>query len=518
MKTTKIIVSLIALIPLLFTTCTDDYLDTKPTSSVSTETIFQDTKSAKMAVNGMARLMVSQYDGFGQTFCGEGSIKFIFGEYMGENFSRPNLSSGGYKHMNGSYLNSNTSTYTKYPWAYYYMIIGNANMLLANIDKAEGEETERQFLKAQALSYRAYCYAQLIQFYCSRWVDSNNGTAVANLKDGLILRTEENMNVKDIALVSSGEIYKQIYADLDQAIKLFSESGMKRNNVWEPNINVAYAIYARTAITKQDYNTAAKMAAKAREGHPLMSNEEYTSGFSTDNKEWIWGSYGGDEQTLYYYGFHSYMAYDANTSVVRSNPICMSKTLYEQIPATDIRKSMFLDPEDNSYSQTVGTVNKEFAAIVRGKHPTMIKSHQIAAYHSFKFSINGSIGVGYINHFRSAEMMLIEAEANYFSGDEAGAKNLLTQLTRDSKRDKAYECTATGDDLLKEIKFYRAVELWGEGFDWFDKKRYKESIIRLSFKDGGNFGSSTGVTIDPDYQNNWIYVTPLIESENNNEL
>lgn len=518
MKTTIKLVILMALTPFLFSACADDYLNTIPTASTSTETVFQDTKAAKMAVNGMARLMVNQYNGFSQVFCGEGTIKFICGEYMGENFSRPNMSSGSYDLMNGSLLDRNTSNYIKFPWSYYYMLIGNANMIIANIDNAAGEEAERKFIKAQALSYRAYCYAQLVQFYCYRWADSNEGTSVTNLQDGLIYRTEENMDVKDIALVSSGEIYKLIYADLDQAINLFSESGIKRNDVWEPNINVAFAIYARAAITKQDYSKARDMANKARAGYPLMNNAEYTSGFSKDNEEWIWGSYGGDEQTLHFYGFHSYMAYDANTSVVRSYPVCMSKTLYERIPSTDIRKKMFLDPGDNSYSQTVGTVNKEFAEIVRSEHPTMLKSHQVAAYHSFKFSIGGSIGVGYINHFRSSEMLLIEAEASYFSGDEAEAQKLLNQLTRDSKRDEAYNCTATGEDLLKEIKFYRAVELWGEGFDWLDKKRYNEPIVRLSFKDGGNFGSSTAVKREVDYKNKWTYVTPLVESENNNEL
>lgn len=518
MKSIRNIISIAATAVALLTACSDDYLDTLPTSSTSTETIFQDTEGAKMAINGMAKLMVSQYSGFGQTFCGEGTIKYLFGEYMGENFSRPGLASGWYTMMNGTLIDSNTSSYNKYPWFYYYMIIGNANTFLANIDRAGGTDNDKNFLKAQALSYRAYCYTQLVQFYCQRWVDSNGGTSVTNLKDGLVLRTENNMDQKDIALVSSGEIYKQIYADLDQAIGLFNESGLTRNNVWEIDANVAQAIYARAAITRQDYPKAAEMAAKARNGYKLMSNDDYFSGFSSDNSEWIWGSYGGDEQTLYYYGFHSYMAYDANTSVMRSYPVCISKTLYDRIPDTDVRKNLFLDPGDDSFNKLNGIVSKELANKVRSEHPTMRTSHQVAAYMSFKFSINGSIGVGYIPHFRAAEMYLIEAEAKHFLGDDSGAQTLMNELVRDSKRDETYSCTATGEALLKEIKFYRAVELWGEGFDWFDKKRYNEPIIRLSFDDGGSFATPTAVNRPVDHKNNWTYVTPLIESENNEEL
>ena len=91
-------------------------------------------------------------------------------------------------------------------------------------------------------------------------------------------------------------------------------------------------------------------------------------------------------------------------------------------------------------------------------------------------------------------------------------------MTRDSGRDAEYECTATGADLLKEIKFYRAVELWGEGFDWFDKKRYNEPIVRLALGNGGNFGSAVAGTRAVDYGNRWTFVTPLIEKENNKAL
>lgn len=515
---TKVFYILTAISLFLYTSCSEDYLDTYPTASTSTETVFQSTDAAKMAINGMAKLMVSQYGEFGQTFCGEGTIKFLFGEYTGENFSRPAQASGWYTVMNGTYHENSTISYNKYVWFYYYMLIGNANTFIANIDKAEGTEAERDFLKAQALTYRAYCYTQLVQFYCYRWADSNNGTSVTNRLDGLILRTEANMDQKDIALVSSGEIYKQIYADLDQAISLYTSSGLTRSNVWEPDITVAYATYARAAITRQDYSTAETMAPKARNGYKLMSNTDYASGFSKANQEWIWGSYGGDDQTLYYYGFHSYMAYDANTSVIRSYPVCISKTLYDKIPSTDIRKGMFLDPGTDNYNKETAVVSTSLASTVRKAHPTMLSSHNVAAYMSFKFSIEGSRGVGYINHFRASEMYLIEAEAKFFKGDESGAQSIMNQLIRDSKRDEKYECKTTGSSLLNEIKFYRAVELWGEGFDWLDKKRYNDPIVRLSLKEGGSFGTAAAVNRAVDYKNKWTYVTPLIESENNDAL
>ena len=515
MKNIIILVNFVLLFSVCFTACSDDYLNTLPTASTSTATAFETTENAKMALNGIARLMVMQHLTT-QTHCGEGTIKFLHGEYTGENFSRPALS-GWVALFNSTFHESTTSIYAYYPWYYYYMLIGNVNTFLANIDNATGPDAEKQFLKAQALTYRAYCYTMLVQFYCYRWDDSNNGTSMTRTMDGLVIRTEENMNEMNVPLSSSGEVYKQIYDDLDDAISLYEASGLSRTKVWEPNINVAYATYARAAITRQDYAKATEMATKARTGHNLMTNAQYISGFSEPNSEWIWGSYGGEDQTLFFYGFHSYMAYDANTSINRGNPVCISKTLYDKIPATDIRRDMYLDPETVTQSAVGQITDATFVAGVRARFPNLRTDHLIWAYMSFKFSIGrDAIGVGYINHFRSAEMILIEAEARHFQGQTTEPQALLNALVRDSGRDPDYTCTATGADLLSEIKMYRAIELWGEGFDWLDKKRWNEPIVRVHFPNGNML---TAVINRPvDYGNRWTFVTPLIERENNKAI
>lgn len=56
-----------------------------------------------------------------------------------------------------------------------------------------------------------------------------------------------------------------------------------------------------------------------------------------------------------------------------------------------------------------------------------------------------------------------------------------------SGRDPQYTCTATGEDLLKEIKMYRRLELWGEGFSWYDCKRWGDPVVRPSIAEGGNY-------------------------------
>ena len=156
----------ISLIVLLLPTCADDYLDTLPTESIGTPTVFESTENAKLAINGIAKLMTIQYLG-SQGFNGEGTIKMYYGNYTGSNFVV--ALSGWANVINGLFLENVTSSYDYYPWFYYYMLIGNANNVIVNIDEATGPESDKSYIKAQALTYRAYGYMMLAQLYSYRW-------------------------------------------------------------------------------------------------------------------------------------------------------------------------------------------------------------------------------------------------------------------------------------------------------------------------------------------------------------
>jgi len=507
MKKINILIWSLAVVFLLGA-CDEDYLETEPTAATATTTIFETTESATLAINGLSKMMTRQYLS-SQGFNGEGTIKMYYGNYTGNHFY-VNLS-GWQNIINSNRHEDVSSLYLYYPWYYYYKLIGNANSVIAYIDDVSGTEADRQFIKAQALTFRAYSFFMLSQLYSKRWMDSGNGSS-----DGIVLRTD--LSTGDMALSTLAETYAQIYSDLDDAIELYTASGNTRDTNYDPDISVAYAIYARAAITRQDYETAAEMAAKARADYPLMSTNYYKAGFYTPTSEWIWSSYGASDETLYYYSYFAYIAYNSNAGNVRNYPKCMSKELYEKIPETDIRRDLFLDPEDYSYSTTTGQADSELKAVAFEKYPDLYSTAKAFAYMQFKIKAEDLPGVGNLNHFRSSEMYLIEAEAAYFLDDEEGAQTALNTLTRDSGRDPNYECTATGDDLLEEIKFYRAVELWGEGFDWFDLKRWGDSVERKSYADGGNFLSVLAVSYGPEEKNEWTWEIPLKETDYNEAI
>ncbi|MDD4107819.1 MAG: RagB/SusD family nutrient uptake outer membrane protein [Prolixibacteraceae bacterium] len=489
----------------LVSSCSKDYLDTKPTASTTTSTIFQTVDNISLAINGMCKLMTMQYLS-SQGFNGEGTIKMYYGNYPGNHL---NLNLPGWSVIiNGEYREMVASIYVYYPWYYYYRIIGNANSIIVNVDNAEGSQADKDFVKAQALTFRAYSYLMLSQLYCARWSDSNNGAS-----SGLVLRLDESTG--EMPLSTLGQVYTQIYKDLDDAIALYSSSGNTREYIYEPDISVAYAVYARAAITRKDYPKAASMAVNARSGYPLMSPSDYTAGFSAPTSEWIWGSFGGSDEQLYYYSFLAYIAYNSNASIVRLYPKCISKELFDKVPATDIRKSLYLDPAGLTYNQSTGQAGSTLKAKAFQLFPDLYSTSSAYAYMQFKFKAADLPGVGYMSHFRSSEMYLIEAEARYFQNDIPGTQLVLNSLNGDSGRDPSYVCTKTGTELLGEIKTYRALELWGEGFDWFDLKRWGDSVIRKSFANGGNFISVLAINQGPEAGNNWIWKIPLRETDYN---
>ena len=505
----------------LASACNKAYLETSPESSVSPATIFGTTENCQLAINGMAKMMTSQYLST-QGLNGEGTIKTWYGNF-GNDLQRCNQT-GWAALWNHTYNEMVNSTYLIYPWYYYYKIIGNANMVIKNVDDAEGPEAERKFYKAQALVFRAHAYTMLMQLYAYRWQDSNNGAG-----PGVILRLtpdpDEDPEVGyDMPLSTQAECYKQIYDDCDEAIRLFNESGITRakTDFFLPDAQVAFAVKTRAALVREDWNTVAACAPEARKGHPLMTKAQYMEdGFTVlpgnTNDEWIWGVYEAEDQTIYYYSFFAYQGSNASSSMQRTYPLAISKELYDQIPTTDVRRALWLEPtaeEAKELNAAGRSTGKLYTRAFKEFGDKLYSTSLVYQYMQFKFQCNFYPGGGSFNIYRSAEMILSEAEALcHLGGQDAKVQSLLKELNKNL--DPSYDCTHTGAELLTEVKLYRRVDLWGEGFDWYDYKRWNEPIVRKSSKQGGNFNDAFAVTIKVEDGNRWTWKIPQREIDYN---
>ena len=325
-------------------------------------------------------------------------------------------------------------------------------------------------------------------------------------------------------LSTLAQTYEQIYKDLDEAISLFQASGLDRSAVFGsstvcfPNLNVAYGVYARAALNREDYSKASEMA------------------FCNPTSEWIWGSYNDAAETLYYWSFQTTMAYNGYYASVGYN-IAASRELIDAIPDSDIRKGLFLhsgtflsegQKVEDVIETTYGSFNVETEAGVAAAEKannyaasvcTYTPAETIEPYGALKFAALGMPGIGCIPFIRSSEMLLIEAEAAYQTGDITSAQNDLIELNQTSGRDPEYTCTKTGEDLWNEIILYRRLELWGEGHSWFDCKRWGRPVQRKGITEGGNFHASIAGTYGADPNSSfWKWVLPSRETDYNSGL
>lgn len=524
--------------------CSSDYLETAPNDAISTSTAFSTTDNCALAVNGLARMMTTQYLS-SQGMNGEGTMKNWYNTFNGNDSQKCNQTGWSSLWNNlASYKASKTTSYNYYIWFYYYKLIGNANQIIENVDNAQGSDAEKQFIKAQALVYRAYSYYNLVTMYSKRWCDSNNGAS-----DGVVLRLkatnpDDDLNQK---LATLGETYTQIYKDLDEAIELFGKSGKKSSEFYLPGLEAAYAVKARAALYREDWQTAADCAAKARNGHALMGPSTYAAGFNEKNDEWIWGVYEAEDQTLYYYSYYAYIGSNASSSVCRGYPCAISKELIDQIPATDVRRDLFLVPQTDTefkemnsagrtqkgtmFQRAKGTLTGDAAdakVSITGEKTNDFYSTKIYGtsyifgYMQFKLRATFMPGGGSFNLFRAAEMYYIEAEADCHLNKDAEAQKLLAEVVK--PYDSSYSCTKTGADLLEEVKLYRRFDLFGEGYDWTDCKRWKKDINRkkLDTSKGlaspGSFHSTFAITIKATDEDRWMWAIPNKECDYNDQI
>lgn len=526
---------------MLVSSCAGDYLDTAPTDSTGATDAVGTTANAMKALNGIAKIMTTQHSYFGGGFAGENNIMIQYESYPSENYNYNYYASGWSPIFNQEFHTRTNSIYDAYAWYYYYTIAGNANTILANIDNAEGTEVERNFVKASALTFRAYAFEKLVHYYCWRWQDSNNGAS-----QGIVLRLDESTGGQGYATLA--ETYAQIYKDLDEAIMLFEQSGMDRNasQVWMPNINVAHAIYARAALTKQDYTKALTEAKLARQNYPLMSNAEYHAGFCNPTSEWIFGSFGSAQENNWYWSYGTQYAcngYYANAAGAANGAGSIGRELINRIPNDDARKALFLTEDkfpgynfndgsamDLGYGilgmgddeKKADALWEEAAAYCQKMAVSGLEAPYQAGYMylggQLKFYVFDTPGVSYLPFIRSSEMVLVEAEANYFLNDETAARASLVELNATSGRNPEYTCDKSGEALWNEIMDYRELELWGEGFAWSDYKRWNRDIVRHSFAEGGNAHISVAKTIPASGVNKWTWDVPLNETDYNDEL
>lgn len=520
--------------------CSDDFLETKPTDAISSGDALATADNMALIINGIHRLLYAQ----GQVLLSGGTSWRAGNHYwipLGDNLAGGIIHTASANNLGwqdeARWISHNleTSRTSEHLWYQRYHIIAETNAIINQAATGNIVEDSRfKEILGQAHAYRAYAYLSLVQHYAKGYLIGN---PASDPGVPLLFSTEAPFTSAPRSTVQ--EIYDQCMSDVNTAIGYFQDATDRGNDKSQLNINTAYGLKARIALNSGNWSEASTAAKAARNGYPLMGESDYYSGFnSLDVDEVIWGSYVISTETTFFRSYFYLISNTFNGSQVRNNPKAIDKRLYAQIPDTDYRQGLFLKDAPNSNSSAANgeggwdnntnpiyTTEDEFEAEIdrlasvygwTSRHNTHPYMHV-----KFKQKIPGGIEPDDIIYMRSSEMYLIEAEAEAMMSNISNAQNALQALG--GARDSAYDATAfaTADDLMDEIKFQRALELWGEGFGYTDKIRWDEGFDHGA--EGGS-GASPDLFVagfsqeKPSINNDWIFKIPQKEIDANPNL
>ena len=382
-----------------------------------------------------------------------------------------------------------TSLRTTYMWNLFYKQIASANIVLASVDP-ETENTILRAYRGQALAIRAFDYFQLAQLHQFTYKGHENEKCVPIIIE-TTLAEEANNNPR----ASVEDVYTRILDDLNQAVDLLA--GFKRADKGYVDQSVAYGLRARVNLVMNNWAEAAADADSAlvRSGAVPYTLAQLSAPVfydATNDKTVLWANLITENNDIVQSGIINMPSHlcsfftDGYIGVGAWKKI--SILLYNKISDDDIRKQWWLD------------ANKE-SSIVKssafdGWREIASAEGDFGPYTNVKFGPYGGVEgmskqIAAQDWFlmRAEEMILIKAEGLAMSGKTGDAKTLLENFINSNRMVRGkYTAPADAAGLQDAIWLQRRIELWGEGFSFYDIMRLKKPIVRVE----------SGVTSFPD--------------------
>lgn len=468
MKSIKHISIIIGTALILSIASCSDFLETNPSTSVADTEVFKTTAGAQAALNGSYYQMRAygssgrnDWDDYGMP-----SIQII-SDMSGEDI----IAAGGWYNYVYNYWGETRADIFRSAqlWNFHYRLINNVNSIITYVDEADGPQTDKNYIKGQALAIRGWAYFDLARLFQQTY-------SIAKDMPGMPLYLEPTTeSTKGKPRGTLEQTYTQILSDLTQAEKLL-EGFSRGNRINNMDQSVVQGVLAQVYQVMNNWPKCEEYAKMLLDKYPLTTNEQYLAGFNDENTpSWIWGMRQTEEQNMSDYSLFAMWG-----NLTRK---CFTFDAY--FPATDFVK---LFSEDD--------IRYQFKP-----RNDLFESH--------KFRDNDDCR-GSIVFMRADEMLLNAAEALVRQGKEQEGKDLLWQLQdlRNAKRSEA-----SGENLIEDILIERRKELYGEGFSLFDITRNQKPLLRT-----GNHLDYGGAITVPSRSWRFIFQIPNQELLNNDAL
>ncbi|MBQ7531478.1 MAG: RagB/SusD family nutrient uptake outer membrane protein [Paludibacteraceae bacterium] len=453
----------------------------------ATKTADQKSEAASQNPNAAAADISAIYAQFIQLYSGLGDLGYsrhndfgyaaicMFTEAQGQDFVSPNIGYNWFGFSDWKVIRDNTLTTTQglishLVWNEYFKIIHACNNVIEIVDR-ENPGAMKEAL-SQALAVRAFCYLQLAQLYQVTYSEATKTLpCVPIVKD----RMEAEQQVKN-PRATVEEVFALIKSDLDYACD--SLKGFKRADKGYVDQAVAYGLRARMNLVMQNWAQAAIDADSAlvlSGASPLSISEVSVPGFaSASAHNVLWANIVVETNDIVQTGIINWPSHmssfygDGYTGVGATRWI--ASALFDEIPATDVRKGWWLDEDLESPLL-------DAAGYVAIKEDILA---QETPYLNVKFGTGdgtvsglGAAAADWIL-MRAEELILIKAEGLARSGGDGAS--VLTEFVQ-TNRDPLFAIGQHGS-IEDEIWWQRRVELWGEGFAWGDIVRLQKDITR----------------------------------------
>lgn len=347
-------------------------------------------------------------------------------------------------------------------WTRSYSLLNNVNILIdamSNYEIQDGEQSTYNNVLGQCLAIRAFAHHTVMTYWST---DLTDDSALA----GILLDYVPTPTDKPLRN-TNGEFYALIESDLSRAETLINL------NQGEKFIGIDFvrALRARVAAYRGDYSTAASLAAGLVQSYPLANRAEYEAMFlDTGESEVIFeldrtigDNFDGQGATgsAFAGGWAGANFAFVDATLDGSPYFEMGRTLFNQLDPADVRFDVNVAPSsiiDPNYQTSDNPRASDILVIQK-----YVGSDSQPLMNDLKI-------------FRSAEMVMIQAEAAADAGNLNGPSNstaaFIKQL-RDARfgTDTALPNFANQQEAFAAILSERFIEFCFEGHRYKDLKR-----------------------------------------------
>jgi len=409
----------------------------------------------------------------------------------------------GGQNNNTSNFNINTGQgYVAGIWLQNYGAIRMANAIIDASELIDREEDPLEYdnILGQAYAIRAFSHFQILTFFSTDYTDDN---ALA----GLLLSESTTDIFAQVPRSTNGEFYAQITADLNTAANLINAN----EGVTFIGQDFITALRARMAAYRGQYGVADTHAANLLGSYGIADQASYYAMYDdTDFTEVIFSlersrndSWDGQGTAGGGWAGSLFAFIDASNG---GGPFMeISRAVYNIMDGTaDVRLVRNVNLAESTIDPTYAT-NDNFLnddVLLVFKYP-------------------GSDSQPLMNDlkvFRSAEMLLIRAEAAADANDLVGAANFVKQL-RDARfgSPQALPSYANQTEAFGAILDERRLEFLFEGHRWVDLKRLGDRGNRAIDRDDKECSILAGCTL-PNSDYRFTMPIPLSETTANSAI